>query len=331
MEIFINFSKLFLKMELNKFDKKLLFELDSNARTSYVQLAKKVGLSKDSVKYRIDNYLKIGLIDGFYPLIDSSKIGFYSFRVYFSFKNASVEDENQVIDYLLNKKNVFYLVSVDGWFDVGFGFFAKSIIEFKKFLAVFKEKHPFVEIIQESIFLNLYHFDRNYFIKNKRIQKPKGIIQEPNKELIDELDEKILDLLSKNARMQIIELSKNIGLTPKAIIYRITNLEKKQILLGYKPKINLEKIGYSMYKIDIFLNDTVNKEKIRKYISQLPNIIHSEEVFNGSDLEFDIECKEYNEFKEIINTIKTKHGKSIKKIKYFRTTKIHKTNYHPKK
>lgn len=318
-------------MDLDKFDKKLLFALDSNARMSYVQLAKQVGLSKDSVKYRIENYLKTGLLDGFYPLINSSKLGYYSFRVYFSFKNALLEEENEIIDYLLKEKNVFYLVSIDGWFDVGFGFFARSISEFQYFLSAFKEKYSCIEIIREGIFLNLYHFDRNYFIKNKRMQQSKGILQEPDEILFDEVDETLLDLLSKNARTQIVDLANSLHLTSKAIIYRMRNLEKKGIILGYKPKINLEKIGYSMYKIDIFLEDKSTREKIKKYVIQLPNIIHSEEAFNGSDLEFDIECKTYEEFKEILSTIKEQHGKNIQKMNYYRTTKIYKTNYCPKK
>lgn len=316
-------------MDMDKYDKKLLFELDNNARTSYIQLGKKIGLSKDSVKYRIENYFKTGLLDGFYPLIDSSKLGFYSFRVYFSFKNALPNDEKEVIDYLIKQKNVFYLINVDGWFDVGFGFFAKSILEFQNFLSTFKQKYSCVNIIQEGIFINLFHFDRNYFIKTKRIQIPKGILQEPKKVSFDAIDEKILNLLSINARTQIIDLANSLNLTSKAVIYRIRNLEKKGILLGYKPKINLEKINYSMYKIDIFLDDRKTKEKIKKYVMQLPNVIHSEEVFNGSDLEFDIECKSYEEFNEIMYKIKSEHGKNIKQIKHYRTTKIHKTNYFP--
>lgn len=315
-------------MNLNQYDKKLLFNLDTNSRTSYVQLAKSVGLSKDAVKNRIDNYLKNELIDGFYSLIDSSKLGLYSFRVYFSFKNSSFEDELNIINYLQKNKNVFYLFAVEGNFDMGFGYFAESIFEFKKFINLFKEKFSFVELKHEGIFLKLYHFDRNYFIKNLRVQNPKGILQEPNKVKIDQIDKLILDYLSKNARIQIVDLALKLDLTSKAIIYRIKNLEKKGIILGYKPKINIEKIGYSMYKIDLILNNNLVKEKIRKFVFQLPNIIHSEEVFGGSDLEFDIECKDYDEFKKIIDKIKKEHGNEIQKIVHYRTTKIYKTNYY---
>ena len=46
MEKYLNPHKLSLLMELDSFDKKILFVLDQNARTSYVQIAKQTHLSK---------------------------------------------------------------------------------------------------------------------------------------------------------------------------------------------------------------------------------------------------------------------------------------------
>lgn len=317
-----------MSVKLDNQDKKLLFLLDKNARTSYVTLAKEIKLNKDTVKYRINNYLKTKILEGFYPLIDSSKLGLYSFRTYFSLSKATIQEENKIIDYLKNQKNVFYLFSAEGYFDIGFGFFGKTITEFKNFMNELKQNYSYIKIKHEGIFLKLYHFDRNYLTNTKRLQQPKGILQEPQETKIDETDDKILKLLSENARKQIIEIGKELNLTAKAIIYRIRNLEKKQIILGYKPKINLEKLNYSMYKVDIELDDDSVKEKIKKFVFQLPNIIHAQEVFNGSDLEFDIECKNYEEYEEIINKVRKEHGRNILKIKHYRTTKIIKTKYY---
>ena len=61
-------------------DRKILYELDKNARISYAQLGKKIGLSTEVVYYRVKkledmkiltqyqtaaNYSKLGLIHGF--------------------------------------------------------------------------------------------------------------------------------------------------------------------------------------------------------------------------------------------------------------------------
>ena len=52
--------------ELDLKDKKILFALDFDARMSLTQLGKKVGVSKQVAKYRIENLAKRGIIKGFY-------------------------------------------------------------------------------------------------------------------------------------------------------------------------------------------------------------------------------------------------------------------------
>lgn len=316
-------------MMLDAYDRKILFALDKNARESYVQLAKKSGLSKDAVKYRINNYLKNGLLSGFYSLIDSSKLGFYSFRIYVSFKNTTIEDEKKVIEYLILEKNVFYLFRAEGEFDIGMGYFAKSLEGFNEFITKFKEQFSQIQIYKQGIFIYLQHFDRNYLTNKKRLQKPKRVIQEPKDNNIDKTNLEILKLISTNARIQIIDICKKVNLTSKAVLFRLRDLESKGIILGYKPKLNLEKIHYSMYKVDLIIDNKKLIKIMKNYIFQLPNIIHSQEVFGGSDLEFDVECKDYTEFIQIMNKIKENFGNEIKKSFHFRTTKIYKTNFLP--
>jgi len=42
-------------------DKKLLYELDCNSRQTIQQLARKIGLSKDAIKYRINRILSFSM------------------------------------------------------------------------------------------------------------------------------------------------------------------------------------------------------------------------------------------------------------------------------
>jgi len=51
-----------VKAKLDVKDKKILSILSANSRIPLTQLAKKVGLSRDAVNYRIKNYEKNGII-----------------------------------------------------------------------------------------------------------------------------------------------------------------------------------------------------------------------------------------------------------------------------
>jgi len=59
-------------------DRKILYELDLNCRQSNAQIGKKVGLSKEVVKYRIKRMEEEGIISGYWTEIDSYRLGYTS-------------------------------------------------------------------------------------------------------------------------------------------------------------------------------------------------------------------------------------------------------------
>ena len=63
-----------MSIKLDIKDKKILYELDMDARQSISSIAKRVGLSKEVVNYRIRRMEKEGLIDGYYAIIEYSKL-----------------------------------------------------------------------------------------------------------------------------------------------------------------------------------------------------------------------------------------------------------------
>ena len=62
-------------MPFNEIDQLLLDELIKDGRASYVELAKKVGLSRVAVKDRIQNLMDKGVIENFTVAINSEKFG----------------------------------------------------------------------------------------------------------------------------------------------------------------------------------------------------------------------------------------------------------------
>lgn len=62
-------------MNLDDIDKKLIEELVENGRISYVELSKKVNLSRVAVKDRIENMISKGIIEKFSAVINSEKVG----------------------------------------------------------------------------------------------------------------------------------------------------------------------------------------------------------------------------------------------------------------
>lgn len=62
--------------KLDEIDHKILAELIKNARVSYRELAKKLGLSVATVAYRVTKLQKSGIIRGFTTLINYEEMGY---------------------------------------------------------------------------------------------------------------------------------------------------------------------------------------------------------------------------------------------------------------
>jgi len=75
-----------MSIKLDIKDKKILYELDMDARQSISSIAKRVGLSKEVVNYRIRRMEKEGLIDGYYAIIEYSKLGYMYCRLIMTFR-----------------------------------------------------------------------------------------------------------------------------------------------------------------------------------------------------------------------------------------------------
>jgi DNA-binding Lrp family transcriptional regulator len=315
-------------MELDLKDRKLLYALDKNSRESYVRLAKMVGLSKDAVKNRMKVYEKEDLISGYYAQIDYSKLGFFTLRIYFDFTRTDLAKEEEILLELSKLKEVWYLGRAEGSHQVHVGLYVKELSEYKELWDMFKNKFgDYISNENHSIFLELTYFNRDYLLNKEKSDYKKISLSKPEEIKIDNKDLKILEILSKNSREGIVDMFSKIKLTPKAIILRINKLEKLGIIFGYKTKINLEKIGYSHYKVDLEINDSKKKEEIKKEVFDLKNIIYSEVTLGGSDFEFDLECANNEEFQEVLDILKKKIGKNIKSLTFYKTRKVYKINY----
>ena len=63
---------------------------------------------------------------------------------------------------------------------------------------------------------------------------------------LDKLDRRILDLLQKDGRLSMKELSEAVGLTITPCIERVKRLEREGFILGYYARLNPAMLGASL-------------------------------------------------------------------------------------
>ncbi|MDE1825445.1 MAG: AsnC family transcriptional regulator [Candidatus Micrarchaeota archaeon] len=299
-------------------DRRILYQLDLNARQSDSEIAKKIGLSRDAVSYRINNLVKWGYIKYFVTIINTTKLGYDWYRTLFRFQNLSAEKETEIIDYLA--KRVTYITRAEGQWDFITSAFFKNVYEYRDFIREFVGNYSnYIERSDVAIITRMWSYHRNYLLGEKREELNYEVVgfdeRVPYQHVqIDEIDYKILVALSKNGRAKTVEIARQIGSTEMVVKYRMNKLIENGIILAFRPIFDARKLGYFYFKVNFSLHNisTKNREKILSYIHQYNNIIYSMELIGGSDLETHIEVKNTDGLYKYIEDMRREFGGIIR-------------------
>ena len=90
-------------VQLDVKDRKILYELDKDARQPLSKIAKKIGLSRESILYRLKKFFKQGIIRNYLSVINMAKLGFTHHKIYVKLHNITEIQEKQMIDYFGEK------------------------------------------------------------------------------------------------------------------------------------------------------------------------------------------------------------------------------------
>ena len=318
-------------IKLDKKDRKLLYELDCNSRQSVQQLSKKIGLSKDAVKYRLNKLIKNNIIKSFNAVVDTGKLGYASYRLFVKLCNLSPEKEREIVEYLLANNNLIWLVQVEGKWDINTWFLYKKLDEMNMFFVNYNRKYnSYIDKTEFGVYTKITYYSRGYLLgKKQEFEMPIGTL--PDEKKLDENELKIIGILSKNARAPIVEISKAAGLTPKTVINKIRRLEKDEIIIGYRTEFDLGRLGYRYYKMHINTHNTTEQKLKRfgQYIRIHPNIIYRDYVLGGYDIEIEIQVKSDTELRRLVEDIRTNFSDIIKDYEILHYYTEHRLRFYP--
>lgn len=319
-------------IDLDLKNRKIMYELDVNSRQSFHEIAKKAGLSKDSVIYRIEKLREKGIIKRFHTVIDVGKLGFISFRLYLKLRNVNPKKEKDIIDFLKKQEEITWLVSIDGDYDIGCWILSKNIKGANDvWKRILKKYGNFIDRRNLTIFTRVSYFPRVYILDRKKNVDEYVFITEPSVVKLDKMDLQILKMIAGNARIPVIEIAEKLNITPKTVSARIKQLEKNKVIIGYRTMFDLEKINEQYFKLFIRTqNITEEKEiKFREFIIQHPRIIYDNEVLGGEDFEIEVQVESLKQLREFVNELKEKFSDIIKEYKTLMFYKEHKYVFFP--
>ena len=321
-------------MNLDLYDKKILYYLDINSRHTLGELTKTVRLSKNAIHNRIKNLLKKGVIRNFYSVINTKKLGYSYFKVYFKLQNTTEIMEKKIIDYFKEKIPSLWVTTWDGRYDLMIGILAKNIDEFHNILSEFINKfRKYINSYDIFIVIFAPHFKKDYLLEQKEKSTPIeefGGTQEVIK--IDETDNKILKIISQNPRIQIVDLAEKTNSSIDIVRYRLKKLQENGVIQGFRVLIDYSKLNYQLHKV-LITTQNLNREiekKIIDYCASKKNIIDVIIKGIGSwNIELQIDAKDNKEFHEIFKKFKNQFNDIIRNHETLLMVNEYKMDYYP--
>lgn len=313
-------------IKLDKIDRKILFELDKNCRISDTQLAKKVGRSREAVKYRINQLVKKEVIEKFITSINHAKLGITYYKIFLQLENIPKEKE-KLFHFIGNHKKIPWHGICSGVWDYIIGISAESSIEFDKIKNEIFTKFKHLIIKKEiGVMIETKQYVKKYL--TEEICEVKSFAGEIVHNEIDNLDQKIINILANNARIPIVQLSREVNSTVKIVSNKIKHLEKLGIILGYRISIDINKLSLEFFKIILYYRSISSEEerKLFEYIKNLSQSIYYVKMIAPWDAELELIVNNYHELNNIIDDLRKEFHEIIRNHE---TVIIHKENWLP--
>jgi DNA-binding Lrp family transcriptional regulator len=309
-------------------DRRILYQLDLNSRQSLSQIGKKVRLRKDIVSYRIKRMQQEGIITSFWTLVDSYKLGYIVFRFYLVYQYVTPEIKNKIIDYLVKDKRTWVVESIIGKYDLGVFIWVKNIKDFYQFWEKLLDAYGdyFADKIF-SIYVQAYSYPCSYLLPDEYKESDRLTYEitggGPEVE-IDKYDLSLLNLLVENTRISLVDIAKQLHSSTQMANSRLKKLVKNNVIQAFRVGVDISKFGLKPFKVDIHLQEHIQRKPIMEYIKHHPNLVFISTSAGVSDLELEFDLEDSDKVHQILEHIKQRFPNAIRKYDYIGIEQNHK-------
>lgn len=299
-----------MPINLDVKDCKILSELDMGARQPLSSIAKKVGLSREVVNYRIRQLEKNKVVLGYYTVLDTAKLGLLYCRMLFKYRGMTAEKEEELLAFCAKHRNISWTIRGEGKWDIVLVVLARSLSEIE---AAYDElNNRFGQYFQNphvSVAYRVHEFKHKYLYAKP--DQSQLVVGEGGKGAeLDNADYAIIAILGKDATASLVDIAKKTKLTQKVVSYRIKGLLDEKVILGFRAMINSRLLGYDHYKVFLMLQnfDEKNSSRVMGFLRYRPSVIYITKPMGPYTLEFEAMVKNTNELHELMQQFKQQLG-----------------------
>lgn len=307
---------------IDKKDVAILQELDQNVRASYIQIAKRTGLSKEVVQYRIRRLEEKNIITGYWALPNiNSEHTIYKLLI----KNKSLGEvkKKEFIEFTKQQRCVSWFANTEGNWDFIITSFITQDTQFtifvqelmKRFGKYFKEK-TILKCTSAIMTNEKFLYAKDHL---KRLEADDFTRKATTR---DAIDKQIIQILANNARSSFAQIAKQVNLTAESVSNRFKKILKEKLITALNLRVNFTLLGKAYYHLFIEVNDYDKKERIAQYYTQHKDCTFMMKHIGFYDIHLEIVIDE-DKIESFIEELTEHFGESINSYELLKIRKEH--------
>ena len=121
--------------------------------------------------------------------------------------------------------------------------------------------------------------------------------------VIDPIDRRIIDALQRSGRVTQVEISREVGLAPSAVLERMRKLEARGVIQGYTALVNPKAAGLGMLAfIAVRTAEVAGEDKVGRDLANVPEVLEVHHVAGDDCFLVKIRARDAEHLGELLKT-----------------------------
>jgi len=316
-------------VKLDLLDKKIIYQLDLDARQTASAIAKKLKVAKETVNFRIKRLQKSNIIKGFYAILDTSLINRFFFKIFIKFKEIHPDRRKDILDFFASYPQMSQVLLLEGEYDVQLYFLAEENNDLMKFM---KELNSFCgdELQKKEILITdtMYRFNQK-FLHSEKHTLTTSVSTKKKDYKFDKTSWNVLKEISKNARISVLDIAKNLGISSQLAQYHLKKLIKEKVIVSNHIAINYDLLDLHHYHLTFQVNDHDILNQIIQFFNQKNKSIFATKMIGHYDGSAELIVKNNEELREFVDELLASFSGKINILDIFLIYKEYELRLYP--
>lgn len=118
--------------------------------------------------------------------------------------------------------------------------------------------------------------------------------------IINGTDKEILKIIQRDARITNVEIARQVGLAPSAVLERIRKLEERGVIKGYATEICPKEVGVGLTVFVFVRTSECSSEETEAAMMAIPEVLEAHEVAGEDCILIKIRTKDTEELGKLL-------------------------------